>query len=258
VSYVDILGFADLIGKSRTDASQVGKIANLLSTLKERSSGWSRIHRTSSGEPESIFSSFDFSDHIVRCTRVAAGANVFELLESELFFLGDLQLSVAERGALVRGSVSEGEVFFNINSSLIFGPALVRAYELERNHAVYPRIIVDRNLIAEAREVGDHLNWRNYLLQGEDGVDFLDYLFDWSQTGFTIPDAPDPKARIRAHRTMIIGGIGEKPNERAMRKLMWLGRYHNSTIRRLMVPFGNQFLADDLSKYLIPDELLSF
>jgi len=87
VTYVDILGFSDLINKSRTDASQVERIAQVLATLKQRSSDWSRIHRALGAEIEKIFSSLDFSDHIVRCTRISEGANVSDLIDSDLFSL---------------------------------------------------------------------------------------------------------------------------------------------------------------------------
>ncbi|HWZ55064.1 MAG TPA: hypothetical protein VNZ63_03280 [Verrucomicrobiae bacterium] len=258
LSYIDVLGFADLIERSRTDASGVEAIADLLSKLKARSSAWSRIHRSPQGEPENIFASFDFSDHIVRCSRIAEGAIVSDLFDSELFFLGDLQLAVAEGGALVRGSVTAGEIFFKPGSSLIFGPALVRAYELERDHAVYPRIAIDRLLIDEARMVGGNRSWEDYLLQGEDGLHFLDYLFDWSQTGFAIPGAPDPKPRIKAHRSTIIAAIDRDPRERAMRKLMWIGRYHNSTVQRVVGRFEQRFSGEDTTQYMVPDHLLTY
>jgi hypothetical protein len=258
VSYVDILGFADLISKSRTDVSQVGRVAAVLSTLKERSSHWSRIHRAPSGEPEKIFSSLDFSDHIVRCTRIAEDANVSDLIDSELFFLGDLQLKVAEYGVLLRGGVCVGDIFFKPDDTIVFGPALVRAYELERDHAVYPRIVIDRNLILEMRQLGGDQHWENYLAQSDDGVYFLNYLHDWSATGFTIPQAPDPLPRIRAHRMTIMNAISDHPNERAMRKLMWIARYHNVTVQEVLEQFAHRFSGEDPNNYLIPDDFLQY
>lgn len=258
VSYVDILGFADLINKSRTDASQVERIARVLSTLKQRSSDWSRIHRAPGGEIKKIFSSLDFSDHIVRCTRIAEGIDVNDIIDSELFFLGDLQLTVAEYGVLLRGGVCDGDIFFKPDDTIVFGPALVRAYELERDHAVYPRIVVDRNLIVETRQAGGDQHWENYLAQSDDGVHFLNYLYDWSTTGFVIPLAPDPKPRLKAHRLTIMNAINEKPNERAMRKLMWIARYHNGTVQEVLGEFGHRFEGEDPNGYLIPDNFLHY
>jgi hypothetical protein len=49
-------------------------------------------------------------------------------------------------GYTIRGAVTSGKLFHE-GSIIIFGPALVRAYELERHMAVYPRIIIDPRLI---------------------------------------------------------------------------------------------------------------
>ncbi len=45
---------------------------------------------------------------------------------------------------LLRGAITYGKIVHN--NQMIFGPALVRAYELESKKAVYPRVIIDRNI----------------------------------------------------------------------------------------------------------------
>lgn len=42
---------------------------------------------------------------------------------------------------LVRGALTFGDVYYNENDKILFGPAFIRAYDLERE-AMFPRIII--------------------------------------------------------------------------------------------------------------------
>jgi len=76
VSYIDILGFADLIKDSQTSTDGVREIIRLLTTMKDEFSIGGRVHRRPDGRTEKIFQSFNFSDLIVRTTRIPAGADI--------------------------------------------------------------------------------------------------------------------------------------------------------------------------------------
>ncbi len=152
VSYIDILGFADLIKDSQTDTGGVGKIIRLLTTMKDEFSIGGRVHRRPDGRTEKLFQSFNFSDLIVRTTRIPPGADIGQYLDWELFYLGEKQLSLAAEGHLVRGGISMGQLFVGEGNTILFGPALVRAYKLESEKAVYPRILVDAGLKREAEQ----------------------------------------------------------------------------------------------------------
>ncbi len=54
VSYIDILGFADLIKDSQTDSASVAKIVRLLTTMKTEFSVGGRIHTRPDGRAEKI------------------------------------------------------------------------------------------------------------------------------------------------------------------------------------------------------------
>ena len=80
-----------------------------------------------------------------------------------------------------------------------------------------------------------------------------------SATGFTIPEAPNPDdPRIRAHRLTVMSAISDHPNERAMRKLMWIARYHNVTVQEVLRQFAHRFSGEDPNNYLIPDDFLQY
>ena len=76
VVYVDILGFRDMIAESRKAVSKVQEILGLLNAIKSEFAAHGRVHHTQAGEIVRIFSSHDFSDLVVRCTEIPAGASV--------------------------------------------------------------------------------------------------------------------------------------------------------------------------------------
>ena len=55
-----------------------------------------------------------------------------------------------------------------------------------------------------------------------------------------------------------MNAINDKPNERAMRKLMWIARYHNGTVQEVLSKFGHRFDGEDPNSYLIPDNFLYY
>jgi hypothetical protein len=263
VSYIDILGFADLIKDSETAATGVAKIVRLLTTMKDEFSIGGRIHRRPDGRTEKIFRSFNFSDLIVRTTRIPDGADIGEYLDWELFYLGDKQLSLAVEGHLVRGGISIGPLFVGDGSTILFGPALVRAYKLESEKAVYPRILVDAGLKKKAEQDGYDQGWKDHVHRGEDGEYSLDYLFGSALTGLVVPADDDPRPQIERHRKMIEDKIQNEvqhKDERTRQKYKWLALYHNAAVRRLLDRLGTQAnrLLPNAQQYVLPEDLLEF
>src|SRR5205807_662034 len=72
---------------------------------------------------------------------------------SEVFWtlneLLGVQVSLIWRGMLSRGAVVEGKVLHT--DKMIFGPALVEAYDLESKAALFPRIILGDSLLEVAK-----------------------------------------------------------------------------------------------------------
>jgi hypothetical protein len=262
VSYIDVLGFGDFVAESRSDPSRISRIADLLTTMKEDFSAGGRTHRKPDGRKEKIFNSFNFSDLIVRSTRMPYGADVGEFIDWELSYLGEKQFALARDGVLVRGGVCIGDLFVRPDAGIVFGPALVKAYKLESQYAIYPRIIIDRDLIGDAHQQGYIEHWRDSFQRGEDGAYYLDYLFDFSLARYVLPEPedPDPATFIEEHRNMIEAviknGIREK-HERIRQKYMWLALYHNSAIGRLAKRL-NPRLDRERDRLMIPENLLTF
>jgi hypothetical protein len=126
----------------------------------------------------------------------------------------------------VRGGISVGD--FHIRERLIFGPALVAAYDLEQA-ANNPRIVLDepardakRTFRAAAR--GPHTSVAP-LIEDGDGRVFVDYL------GLQL-DEPDAEASLRVHRDVVSEKLNETRNAKSIwEKYRWVAEYHNATLR---------------------------
>lgn len=256
VSYVDLLGFADSIRKSQTNPDQISKILQRLAAIKLVGSGGTRPHAYTENQMREIFVSFSFSDLTVRAIKIEERA-VPEIVDWELAYLADHQISLALQGVLMRGAICTGDLFTS-GTEIVFGPALVKAYNLERDYAIYPRVVIDRELVFEAEERGYYSRLADYLQRGDDGAYYLDYLFGASITEYVLGSAEVATARIDAHRKMIELVIEDDirgKDERFKSKYIWLALYHNDSVKRL---FCRNNGIGDLSQLLIRESLLQF
>jgi len=129
VAFIDILGFRSLI-RQRKERD----ILDVLSTPPS----FDDMFRTMSSS-ELDFQVTRFSDSIVCSMRIPHRKN----LGAGLFvaaYAGHLALEMLAKGILVRGAITAGQLYHR--EDIVFGPAMVDAYELESKHAHYPRIIV--------------------------------------------------------------------------------------------------------------------
>lgn len=84
--------------------------------------------------------------------------------------LQGLQRAFMAEGLLLRGGVAYGQHFHS--GSITYSHALALAYELESKVAIYPRIVVDQNVIQVQRQI--QVNVPEGLLAQHNGVYFID------------------------------------------------------------------------------------
>ncbi len=135
VAFIDILGFKDLIeGTINSDDS----INN--AKVKDLQDAFELVYSTIKKHlPETIdnIKISTFSDCIVISFPVNQEDSLFYLMLPFLWIHVDLlQYNILLRGAITRGLILHTD-------KMVFGPAMVRAYELESRNAIAPRIIVD-------------------------------------------------------------------------------------------------------------------
>ena len=141
VSYLDLLGFRAIIAANREPAW----IADFLrlftrASTKMRVIDLFRLSPSNPGGPLPTRAK-TFSDLAVRVTPVPAEASVGFLVYDEAECVSWLQGQLVYKGVLLRGYVTVGDIYLDEN--VVFGPALVRAYELESELARFPRVIID-------------------------------------------------------------------------------------------------------------------
>lgn len=148
ISYLDVLGFKDIVGRSET----VEQIYTILSAMHDKAG-------IGSYEREYVYqhlgkdeiAEFMFSDSLIRAIDVSCRLKTHNLcyyLGAEIYKIGCAQtLLIILRGTLLRGAISFGDLYFNTLTNIVFGPALINAYRLGENIALYPRIIIDPKII---------------------------------------------------------------------------------------------------------------
>ena len=120
--------------------------------------------------------------------------------------VGNLYCNALRLGYLVRGSITEGK--FYRNKTFVYGKALVEAVKLEEKIAIYPRVIIQDNLVSLIPQ---------YIAQDSDRKYYLN-CFIFTKTF----DNTIFKLRILNQLTKCSN------NEEAMQKIMWLATYFNN------------------------------
>jgi hypothetical protein len=138
VAFLDVLGFRTLVKESATD-----KIYTYFNVSKRITEFWQRT------EIKDQIKFVTFSDSIVLALDTQSLVDSERLKYVREFFLAVslLQAELALEDIWLRGGISIGELSFDVGKNIVFGPALIQAYDLESRHAKYPRVLVDQNLL---------------------------------------------------------------------------------------------------------------
>ena len=143
VTFIDILGFKKLIDSK--DPIDIKRILDAFTAFKNLSE-W--CHKT--GDPnKDVFNSISVSDCIIRLTRIPEGHTINDMIKCEINVLAHIQLNLlAEHQILFRGGLTFGDVYFSYDTRLtsFFGPAYLRALDIESKFASYPRVVIDSKI----------------------------------------------------------------------------------------------------------------
>ncbi len=146
VAFIDILGFKNLVENHFN-----GKDKNSLSALKK---GLKKAEKLALINSKKYWKSFkvnisfkQFSDCVSISMQIEHNKGATTLAMYGAFFnvVKVYQLHLLLDNILVRGGISVGGHFENSNT--IFSKALINAYQLESKNAIYPRILLDKNIL---------------------------------------------------------------------------------------------------------------
>ena len=68
-------------------------------------------------------------------------------IQTVVFYVAFIQAELARHGYLIRGAITVGDLY--IDEDMVFGPALIEAYDAESKLAIFPRVILCKNAVKE-------------------------------------------------------------------------------------------------------------
>jgi hypothetical protein len=233
LTFIDILGFGDIVKKA--SAAEIEKLLRLAN------------ESSSTSENDTEFTgrrSLSFSDTIITsCPLVGPhGLLAHGLLFNEIMNIVFLQADMIDRGeTFLRGALTVGDVYHS--KDMVFGPAVIDAYEIETKLCNYPRVVIDPSVLLEYENTEvlrcgdntaeDDLEFvKSLIRQDSDGLWFVDYLkgmlgnFDYPDYYLTF---------LKKHKELILKKSSEnkKLNGIAL-KYNWLAGYHNLVVSELI------------------------
>jgi hypothetical protein len=186
-------------------------------------------------------------------------ADLIDYLNWEILNLAGKQCDLACEGILLRGALTVADLYSN--DEYVFGPALVNSYQLESESAVFPRIVLDNQVMRMATDQPFGRIWFDYLRRGEDGLYFVDYLKGACSDRHSYPDENTPSVpdTLAMHKQVIERKLRElkTKGEKIYQKGVWLALYHNTVVRE-MVEREGQIDAEKLPKARPFDNLAPF
>jgi hypothetical protein len=228
IAYLDILGFRDLI-KS--------KPPGFISHVIGRAIQWTSPDKKDQKSFQENY--VNFSDLIVHTIPLetpavrAAGGDLYYEIKNLAF----AQAALINEGVLLRGALTVG--LLERTYKVLFGPGLIAGYELERDYAQFPRIILSPGLFQQnkatrllwAHEFHEEMKYLGeYVKRDDDGLVFIDYLSTWREAARTEASFLE---FLQTHKKLIERGIDEhNDNGKVLQKYLWLKKYHDAVVRK--------------------------
>lgn len=165
VAFIDVLGAKQLIsqdmdGSLNTIHEAYDKSLELYKELFER-----RVH----------FDFTIFSDNIVVARKVNNEKVFTAAFHAVHMMAAIIQGHFLFRNILTRGGIAYGKYF--ADDTMVWGDALVKAHLLEESIAIYPRVVIDPELVWKLNIFPKGPEKSQYWLkQDQDGILYVDYL----------------------------------------------------------------------------------
>jgi len=228
VAFIDVLGFSELVKQSGIPSNQErssagSKIGKLITTVKAIEHFIDNV--LNDDRPDKFAEGAFFSDSFV-----------ISMKTDQLLYLiretGNLCRHLLRHGLLCRGAITTG--MLHHHHRIVVGPAFIKAYELERSAAVYPRIVFDDPTMEQWREeltMDSSRKLATMVKEDRDGLQFID-IFSPEWTGVLDPYDDlrrwDAKEFLEAVFDPIQDGLtGKNGSAKVRAKYAWLATQYN-------------------------------
>lgn len=209
VAFIDVLGVKNRVKKNLTETLESLWLINHY-LLKEQSKNKQLIIRS-------------FSDNYLLALKNdgANDASNFSLISNTVGNLANRCLRLYN--ILIRGAIVKGKL--HIDNQIVLGPALIKAYQLESEVAIYPRIIIDDQILSNKFTSLSARNndYTGGLFQDTDllwCLNSLKFCNDLIEQTF--------RENLKNNIYQQIKEAQETKNERVLAKILWLKNYINS------------------------------
>lgn len=226
VAFIDILGFKDAVYNSHQNTDKFREITlalENLSIIKDIVSTTSHSLNTSKIPSEVVWGAWQdikittFSDSIL----ISAADNHVGLMALGAYCCL-IYHALFSNGFFARGAITKGELFES--QDIVFGKALIDAYELESKTSIYPRILISDVVLVDLQNDPNFYKEKDF-----DGAFYIDVFYQgltdsietWRQKSKLALDLQKGKELLLAQYM-----TAKTPNIKA--KLYWLIQYFNS------------------------------
>jgi len=236
-TFIDILGFECLVNSSKDDPNKIWEIYDLLKTTREMAQRFTRQKLNILQVDLTQYAYHMFSDIITMSCPYKSHDDLVALAAWAMIYQYKM---LAERGIFLRGAMVYGDVYEE--KDIVFGPAIISAYHLERNKALWPRVLVDQSVLGLLTNQERKRDFAEYLREDDNGLVFLDYLrelfaqFATDQCSENPKGLGDPiklfndhKLRLEKATCDIVKGNLKKKRD-ILHKYRVLALYHNRVI----------------------------
>jgi hypothetical protein len=232
LTYIDILGFRELL-----ETKTPGEISRTIRIVRDEVKPY-RFKTQFSKIAEADFR--NFSDLCIVRKAIAPKRKLPATGEahSQILRMVHTQSNLLlNEGILLRGGITVGDVALSYGQ--LFGPAVVRGYELENQVARFPRIVVGEEVLNEIRtnpalwthdDADTELKGVKSLLRRDfDGEYFVDYLRILEGE---LDEPADYPRLLGLHDEFIKRGLKRyKGKASVLSKYKWLREYHRHTVK---------------------------
>lgn len=228
---LDILGYKNLIKNTSPQKSENDYLVEIHTLMSSLSSFIEYRNKRIDDKIEydlnlSRFKYIIFSDNILFFAPYNSEIDSSNLYSNLIYGLSEFLFQYPKDDIFFRGSITKGLLFYDENLHFIYGSGLIRAYELESNIAVYPRIIIDPCL----KPVSFLVGWA----QDSDKNWYVDYLtlghalLSDDRNGKPLMSQKQLLRHLENHKNAIQESLSKyQADEKVFQKYKWLANYHN-------------------------------